>query len=97
MHFPKVHTFNLYHTDLMLMCLFIHTVATLSILCYIDSECVCVHYIVGYMYISNSDPNPLPLFSISIGVVDIHISDGGGINAEDAVRLSGPLAGLMVA
>lgn len=39
----------------------------------------------------------LPPLSIPVQLIDIHISDRGGLNGEDAGQLSGTLTGLMVA
>lgn len=59
--------------------------------------CVCLCIAVMPICTYQIDSHPLPILSISIQVVDIHISDRGGLNAEDVAQLSGPLAGLMVA
>lgn len=61
--------------------------------------CVCVCACITFMPVCTYqiDSHPLPLLSISTEVVDIHISDRGGLNVEDVAQLSGPLAGLMVA
>ena len=72
----------------------------ISFVCVCVCVCMCVCLCTTFMHsicTYQIDSRPLPLLSISIEVVDIHISDSGALNAEDVAQLSGPLTGLMVA